>query len=98
MENVDFHSEFKIFQAAVRLEFTYETISLFLRNVRVFHQLADLGWIAFDICSSAICPILLRQMEFGQKGLSNRARWGNELMQHPVANLFFHLQNVQLVG
>ena len=40
----------------------------------VFHQLTDLGWVAFDLCSSAVCLILLRQMRFWQKWLSNRAR------------------------
>ena len=37
---------------------------------RVFHHLPDLGWVDFDPGSSAICPILLRQMGFGQKWLS----------------------------
>ena len=33
-----------------------------------------LGWVDFDLGSSSICPILLRQMGFRLKWLSNRAR------------------------
>ena len=43
-------------------------------NYRVFHQLADLGWVVFDLGSSAVWLILLRQMAFGQKWLSTHAR------------------------
>ena len=41
---------------------------------QVLHQYEDLGWVDFDPGSSAVCPILLRQMIFRQKWLSNRAR------------------------
>ena len=37
----------------------------------VFHQLANLGWIDFDLVSYPICQSLLRQMEFWQKWLSS---------------------------
>ena len=39
-----------------------------------FHQLPDLGLVDFDLGSSAAWLILLRQMTFWQKWLSNRAR------------------------
>ena len=42
---------------------------------RVFHQLADLGRVFFDLGSSAVCPILLGQMGFRQNWLSNWAGW-----------------------
>ena len=41
------------------------------------HLLADLAWVDFDFDRSAICPILLGQMEFWQTQLSSRARWWN---------------------
>ena len=64
----------------------------------VFHQLADLGWVHFDLGSSAVCHILLRQMEFRQNRLNNRPRWSNisnlsqpipdpELIERPVVRI-----------
>ena len=44
-------------------------------SYRVFHQLADLGWVAFDLGCSAICPILFGQMGLRQKRLSIWPRW-----------------------
>ena len=48
---------------------------------RVFHLLADLG---FDLCCSTICSVLLGQMGFWQKRLSNWTKWWNipNLSQH----------------
>ena len=43
----------------------------------MFHQIADLGWVDFDIGSFSICPILPRQMAFWQNWLSNWAGWWN---------------------
>ena len=31
---------------------------------RVFHPLADLGWVDFDLGIFTVCPILIRQMKF----------------------------------
>lgn len=39
------------------------------------HQVADLGWVNFHLGSSAVCPILLRQILFWQNRMSNLARW-----------------------
>ena len=50
-------------------------INVDVTQYKVFHQLRDLGWVDFDSGSSAICPILLRQMGFLQKQLSIWARW-----------------------
>ena len=48
---------------------------LLWQNVyKVFHPLADLGWVDLDLDSSAVSPILLRQIGFWQKWLLNRAR------------------------
>ena len=41
----------------------------------MFHQLADLGWVDFDLGSSTVCLILLRQMGFRLNWLSNWASW-----------------------
>ena len=38
---------------------------------RAFHQLADLGWVDFDLDSYAVCPILLGLMGIWQNWLSN---------------------------
>ena len=46
-----------------------------MMRYRVFHQLVDLGWVDFDLSSSTVCLILLRQMRFWQNWLSNRAIW-----------------------
>ena len=56
------------------IELTPRILKLF----RVFIiQLADLEWVEFDIDSSTICQILLRQMVFRQKWLTSCARWWN---------------------
>ena len=44
---------------------------------RVFHQLADLGWVDNDLGSSALCLILLRQMGFRNNRLCNQERLRN---------------------
>ena len=37
-------------------------------NYRVFHQLADLGWVDFDLGRSAVCPIVLNKWSFSGIG------------------------------
>ena len=41
---------------------------------RVFRQFADLVWVDFDVVTSTVCLILLMQIGFRQKWLSNQAR------------------------
>ena len=48
-----------------------------LLEYRSFHQIVDLGWDFSDLGCTAIWLILLRQMGFWHKQLSNWARWWN---------------------
>ena len=51
---------------------------------RVFHQLADLVWVNFDLGNWAVCLILLGQKGFRQNQMSIRARcWKNSNLSQP---------------
>ena len=64
---------------------------------RVFHQLADLGWVDFDLGSSFIGPIPLGRMGFGVGFGFAPERWhelGGLRKNILFANLAPSLQNV----
>ena len=75
--------EASIIFCTVFLILIYNKVSKIRWNTGCLHQLMDLDLVDFDLGSSSVCPIPLRQMGFWQKWLSDRARWWNLSQSNP---------------